>query len=45
MARKTLQRLAATISAGLLLAAISTATQATHSWGGYHWARTTNPFT
>ena len=45
MAKKTFQRLAATVSAGLLLAAISTAAQATNSWGGYHWARTANPFT
>ena len=45
MAKTTLQRLAATVSAGLLLAAISTATQATHSWGGYHWARTAQQFT
>lgn len=27
------------------LAAFPTATFATHSWGGYHWARTSNPFT
>jgi len=45
MAKKTLQRLAATVSVGLLFAAISTATQATHSWGGYHWARSTSQFT
>ena len=44
MAKKTLQRLAATVSAGLLLAAISVSTQANHSWGGYHWARTANSF-
>jgi len=25
--------------------AISTASDANHSWGGYHWARTSNPFT
>jgi hypothetical protein len=24
---------------------IGTAEQASHSWGGYHWARTSNPFT
>ena len=45
MAKTTLQRLAATVSVGLLFAAISTASQANHSWGGYHWARTANPFT
>ena len=45
MAKTTLQRLAATVSVGLLFAVISTASQATHSWGGYHWARTTPQFT
>lgn len=29
----------------LALAAIPAVTWASHSWGGYHWARTTNPFT
>lgn len=28
-----------------ILAAIPLVVQATHSWGGYHWARTANPFT
>ncbi len=39
-------------SGAVLAAAVLTATtaltgtaQATHSWGGYHWARTSNPFT
>lgn len=27
------------------LAAFPTVTSANHSWGGYHWARTSNPFT
>lgn len=27
------------------LAAVATIAGATHSWGGYHWARTANPFT
>lgn len=30
---------------GLVLAAFSGVSQATHSWGGYHWARASNPFT
>lgn len=32
---------------GLLLAGLSLAppAEASHSWGGYHWARTANPFT
>lgn len=32
---------------GLLLAGLTLAlpAEATHSWGGYHWARTANPFT
>jgi hypothetical protein len=28
-----------------MLAAFPLAAGATHSWGGYHWARTSNPFT
>jgi hypothetical protein len=28
----------------IALALIPTSTNATHSWGGYHWARTSNPF-
>ncbi len=32
--------------AGLLMAIVSAAyVYADHSWGGYHWARTSNPFT
>jgi hypothetical protein len=37
-----------TLSAILLLfvfAALASVTSADHSWGGYHWARTSNPFT
>ena len=29
----------------LAFAALPTFTYADHSWGGYHWARTANPFT
>ena len=33
-------------AAALLVAGVTApAAQATHSWGGYHWARTANPFT
>src|SRR5712691_2871608 len=28
----------------LALVAWASSTSATHSWGGYHWARTANPF-
>ena len=28
-----------------LLAVVPTVSMANHSWGGYHWARTSNPFT
>ena len=35
---------AAVAAAGLALIAPATA-EASHSWGGYHWARTSNPFT
>jgi hypothetical protein len=31
--------------AGLAAFSLSTASHASHSWGGYHWARTSNPFT
>lgn len=33
------------IAAGLALAGLGTAAVATHSWGGYHWARQTPQFT
>jgi hypothetical protein len=33
------------ISAFVAVAAIAVAAQANHSWNGYHWARTSNPFT
>ena len=42
MRTRVLAVLAAAASA-LLVA--PTAAHATHSWGGYHWARTSNPFT
>jgi hypothetical protein len=29
----------------LMIMAIPALLLATHSWGGYHWARTSNPFT
>ncbi len=45
MANKAIQRAVAAISIGLAGIAFSTTTQATHSWNGYHWARTTPQFT
>ena len=45
MTRKSLHRLAATMAVGLACAAVTTVALATHSWGGYHWARTTPQFT
>jgi len=33
------------LAALLALVAFSPAAKANHSWGGYHWARTANPFT
>ncbi len=33
------------LAALLALVAFSPAAQANHSWNGYHWARTSNPFT
>ena len=35
----------AVFAALLALAAFSSTAEANHSWGGYHWARTSNPFT
>ena len=31
--------------ASLSIAGVASTASATHSWGGYHWARTANPFT
>jgi hypothetical protein len=39
------RRLLAIATAVVLVAFLSPAAQANHSWGGYHWARTSNPFT
>ncbi|MEO5844052.1 MAG: hypothetical protein ABIQ33_04360, partial [Caldimonas sp.] len=44
MSTTKLKRLTAAMSAGLIFSAFPVATQASHSWGGYHWARTGNPF-
>ena len=33
------------VMAVFILAALPLTASATHSWGGYHWARTSNPFT
>ena len=42
----TFHRRLATLLIGLAIAVFPALTFATHSWGGYHWARTTsNPFT
>jgi len=38
-------RLLLTVFVLVILAAVPTVTLASHSWGGYHWARTSNPFT
>jgi hypothetical protein len=38
-------RLLAIVMAVLVLAALPLAANASHSWGNYHWARTSNPFT
>jgi hypothetical protein len=35
----------ATLAAALLCAAFAAPAAADHSWNGYHWARTANPFT
>ncbi len=38
-------RLAAAALAALVLGVAAAPASANHSWGGYHWARTANPFT
>jgi hypothetical protein len=40
-----LQRSLTVLFLGLACAALPANTYAGHSWGGYHWARTANPFT
>jgi hypothetical protein len=44
MARSS-RRLLATLLLGLAVSALPSIAMANHSWGGYHWARTSNPFT
>jgi hypothetical protein len=39
------KRLLLTVFVLIAVAAIPTISMANHSWGGYHWARTSNPFT
>lgn len=39
------KRLLFTVFVLVAVAAIPTITMANHSWGNYHWARTSNPFT
>lgn len=39
------KRLLFTVLVIVAVAAIPAVTLANHSWGGYHWARTSNPFT
>lgn len=45
MNQSIVRRLALAVSVSLAGAAIVTIAQANHSWGGYHWARTTAQFT
>ena len=45
MTKQTLRRLIAALSLGAAVVAVTTVAHATHSWGGYHWARTTPQFT
>jgi hypothetical protein len=40
-----LKLLAVAAAAVLAVVALPGLAQADHSWGGYHWARTSNPFT
>jgi hypothetical protein len=45
MAKMLSERFMIVLAALLSSAAIPALAHATHSWGGYHWARTSNPFT
>jgi len=45
MSSKFTQRASVSALAALALALMAPDVAATHSWGGYHWARTANPFT
>jgi hypothetical protein len=45
MIKTKFRRSTAAVAAGLALAGLCSAAVASHSWGGYHWARTVNPFT
>ncbi|WP_328690345.1 hypothetical protein OHA74_14370 [Streptomyces phaeochromogenes] len=40
-----LKLLAAAVTAAAATLTFTTSAQASHSWGSYHWARTSNPFT
>src|SRR5215213_1039345 len=39
------QRFTAVMGALIVLSLLAIPATATHSWGGFHWARTSNPFT
>lgn len=43
--RRSPRRLLATIVLSTALVALPSLAMASHSWGGYHWARQSNPFT
>ena len=45
MAQVRMQKLVAAITVGLACSALSSVAFANHSWGGYHWSRTTPQFT
>jgi hypothetical protein len=45
MNSKKLSRLFVVAIAFVLVGSFALVAEATHSWGGYHWARTSNPFT
>ena len=45
MQKKILNRVAMVLAIGLASASVANVALASHSWGGYHWARTTSQFT
>ncbi len=45
MSLRIIRSFIAVVGVGLFLAFLSPSAQASHAWGNYHWARTSNPFT
>ena len=44
MAHRSRRTIPLVATAMVLMVALPATTMATHSWGGYHWSRASNPF-